>query len=234
VSSSPSDLRFGSFLLYPQSGTADLCAHGAQAKKILLGVKGHRIWKGPRGDEPVIDLVTARLRQRIPDELLDILGPRVTLVPAPNSARLKPDSLWPPKLIADALCREGLGREVLPCLVRMKGVPKSAYCAPADRPTLADHLASIEVAAQYRLEKPVALCVVDDIISAGVTALACGTLLRAAFPGVTVVAFAMARTQSFSSATMRVDQPCTGVIHPTSSGRARREDVWRAWPVEPP
>src|SRR5437867_12301165 len=65
------------------------------------------------------------------------------LVPVPSSSLMQPNSLWVPNRIASALVKRGLGREVVPCLVRKTPVRKAAFSKPSERPTPKEHLESI-------------------------------------------------------------------------------------------
>ena len=40
------------------------------------------------------------------------------MVPVPSSCLAKPNTLWVPQILADALMKEGLGGSVVQCLVR--------------------------------------------------------------------------------------------------------------------
>jgi len=142
----------------------------------------------------MIRYAVKRLEARIADsELGDLLGPEVSLVPAPRSAPMVPGGLWPAERIREALVAAGLGREVLRCLERVTPVEKSATALPGERPSAEEHYESIRARGGLRLAGARAV-VVDDVITKGATCLASGGPLSEVFRDTDIRAFALVRT----------------------------------------
>lgn len=169
----------------------------------------------------MIARVVRRLRDDFPSMGLDeVLGPGVTLVPAPRSTLLVEGALWPAELIAEELVTAGLGRLVQPLVRRAEAVPKSAFAGPGGRPSAQRHLDSLEIESRVPLRGRVT--VVDDVITRGATTLAVASLIRAKFPAVDVKAFAVVRTLSFQEVNA-IRDPAVGTITLDDWGGTVRE-----------
>ena len=190
-----SEIRYGSFLVYsPKGKNAVSCF----SQRIRDALKQDGTIPSPPKGEPVnfIDRAAERLEEELEgSELAEFFGADIFLVPVPGCAPLVRDNaLWVPKRICDALKLRLLGKDVLPCLVRKKAVPKSAFQRGSDRPTARTHFESMGVIESVFLPKRIT--VVDDIITRGATLLAAYSHLQAAFPEASIRAFALVRTMS--------------------------------------
>jgi hypothetical protein len=104
----------------------------------------------------------------------------------------------------------GFGEEVSPCIKRVSPVPKSAYCAPGERPNVLSHYNSMEV--EIRLVHPQEITIIDDVITKGATTFACAMRLNEIFPSAIIRAFSMIRTQGLVHDIDEVRDPSTGII----------------------
>ncbi len=117
ASSLISELPFGSYLVYSPRGTSDV---SVRSQKFRDAIKA--------GDDRVLARVVQHILAGFGNTpLAAVLGPDVVLVPAPRSGLLLAGSLWPSRLIAQALVAAGLGRQVLPCLERVQAVFNSGF-----------------------------------------------------------------------------------------------------------
>jgi predicted amidophosphoribosyltransferase len=169
----------------------------------------------------------ARLVQRLKAEfpktsLNELLGPDITLVPAPRSAPLIDGALWPAGRIADELVRHGLGVDVLRIVRRATPVPKSSEASPGERVSLARHIDSLSL--EPLLANPARITIVDDVVTKGRMLLATATVLRRVFPSADLRAFALIRTIGFQPDVERILEPCVGAIVRSSWGDAIRSD----------
>jgi adenine/guanine phosphoribosyltransferase-like PRPP-binding protein len=137
-------------------------------------------------------------------------GDDVTVVPAPRSALHVTGGLWPGHVIASSIVRSRLAREVLPLVRRTRAVPKSAFAAPGERPTVETHYESIE--ADTQLIAPARLLLVDDVVTRGRTLLACARRLHESFPAAEIRCFALVRTRGLLPEIERILDPCVGRI----------------------
>lgn len=196
-----SELELGTYLRYSPDGTSKVSKRSRDWRSAIKAAKPD--WIG---------LALDRLKESLEETGLGrILGPDVTLVPAPRSAPLsEPSALWPGRAICEALVERGLGKEVLECLQRTESVPKSAYAEKGGRPTAERHLETMRV--ERGLFAPKRLTVVDDIVTIGRTMLAVASHLRAAFPDADVRAFALIHTYGQAREIERIDAPYVGAL----------------------
>jgi hypothetical protein len=131
-------------------------------------------------------------------------------VPAPRSAPLVKNALWPGDRIARALLDAGLGAEVEQLLTRTQSVPKAAFAGPSERPTIERHRSTLAVGAV--LGEPPAIIVVDDVITKGTMLYACGQALRQAYPDAKIKGFALLRTMGLVPEVEQIIDPCVGTI----------------------
>jgi predicted amidophosphoribosyltransferase len=127
---------------------------------------------------------------------------------------------WGPKWIAEGLVAAGLGREVLPCLVRTSPVPKSAFQAPADRPDAQTHFETIEVSELPLVDERITL--VDDFVTKGNTLLGAASRLATVLSSEKPSAFALVRTMGLQLDVERVVDPCVGTIRRHGSSAVRQ------------
>jgi len=190
-----SSLPFGSFLSYSPHGTS---AAELAAATICRAIKrdGY-LRRREQGEERAIPYAVRRLRACLTAALADLLAADVVLVPAPGSAPLpprQPHALWVARRICEELRAAGFGGRLEPLLLRRQAVAKSAVARRGARPGVLEHYDSFVVAARAD-EPPRRITLIDDVITKGATLLAGASRLAEAFPGTTVRAFALVRTQ---------------------------------------
>jgi len=184
----PREITFGSFLVYPSPANTQ---PERNAKNFILTLKNER--RRPEGTFSVI--VAKRIAASIhTSPLADLFDGKAVLIPAPGSARLLPDALWPALAISTALADVGLGVGVVPCIERATAMRKSSMCAKqgVPRPAAAEHYQTMQVKAHVLPADDI--IVIDDVITKGATVAAVAAHLAEAFPGSRIRAFAVART----------------------------------------
>jgi hypothetical protein len=206
------ELRFGSLLVYSPRGESDVSRRSRtvcyQMKNDLGGA---------------IARLVLRLKTEFPKTSLDeLLGPDVTLVPAPRSTPLIEGALWPARRIAEALVTHGLGVEVLAVVRRATPVPKSSLATPGERVSLAQHVESLSL--EPLLANPARITIIDDVVTKGRMLLATATVLRQAFPSTDLRAFALIRTMGLQPDVEKILAPCIGAIVRSPWGDAVRSD----------
>lgn len=150
----PSSLTFYAYLQYSPRGKSP---ESIFSRDITYKVKQDGLLATAQGTERAIDFIARRVNERLVQYplLYDCLGPDVVLVPIPRSSPLKDQhSLWPTKRIAQAFVSQGLGSQVVPCLVRTQPVQKSSQAAPGQRPSPQDHFDSVSLATQLPIIAP--------------------------------------------------------------------------------
>jgi len=204
-----SEIRFGSYLVYSPSGKSP---RSVSAKNICYAVKQDLNLQvgNPPQTQKAIPFLTAHLRAHLAGSpLAGIFESRPLLVPAPRSSPLKPGSLSPTRLICQNLFQQGLGADVSELLRRTQAVPKAAFQKPADRPTVSQHYATIEVT--EAITSVESILVVDDVVTSGGMLLACASRLVEVFPHANVAAFALVRTMS-GEEIEQIVAPCAGSV----------------------
>ena len=209
-------LQFGSLLSYCPRGDSPEIQH---SKNVMRALKLDKFVEDP----PI--LMSRWVAQTIQKNISSLpfssfFQPNAILVPTPKSSLMRPNTLWVPERIAAALVGAGLGKEVVPCLVRVKSVSKAALSRPQERPTPAEHYESMGV--QKRLSKPAEVVLVDDVVTRGATLLGATNRLADVFPQTRIRAFAAMRTISDPSDFSKVYGPCTGTITLRASGDTLR------------
>lgn len=205
-----SEVRFGAFLVYSPRGSSE---ESRRSRVVRDSIKHD--WP------PGIAHAVERLAEEFGNTpLAEVLGPEVSLVPAPKSAPLVEGALWPARRIADELVRRGLGKEVIPCVRRITPVKKSAYAGPGERPTAKAHFESMET--ENPLARPSRVAVVDDVLTKGATLLAAASHVAGLFPEAEVRVFSMLRTMGLQPDIERILDPCVGMIRLTAWGEADR------------
>jgi len=199
-------LQFGSLLSYcPRGDSPEL----QLSKDVMRALKLDKFVEDP------LVLMSRWVAQTIQQNISSLpfasfFQPDTILVPTPKSSLMQPNTLWVPERIATALVEAGLGKEVVPCLVRVKSVSKAALSPPQERPTAAEHYGSMSV--QKRLSQPGEIVLVDDIVTRGATLLGAANRLADVFPQTRIRAFAAIRTISNPDEFSKVYDPCTGTI----------------------
>ncbi len=206
-----SEIIFGAFVAYSPRGTETASVN---SRRVRDGIKS--------GSETMLDRAMTRLTAEFEASGLEaVLGPDVTLVPAPRSSVLLAGGLWPADLLCKALVEAGFGREVLPCLSRTEAVPKSAFAKQGERPSADRHYETMVVESSLALSPR--MTVVDDFVTKGNTLLAGASRVKEAFAEADVRAFALLRTLGFQPEIERVVEPCIGRIRRGYGGDAQRE-----------
>lgn len=174
-------------------------------------------------EEPQSVSLSQFLRTEKAHILRPFLNEETTLVPIPRSAPLPEEgALWPSKVIADFLLKEGWGKEVYPCIRRITAVDKSSSRYSADtRLSVLEHYQSLGIHPELLIPKEITL--IDDILTQGRTAYACAQKLHDAFPEAVIRLFVMVRTQGLIPDVEQIIDPCTGEItYNTSTGKTTR------------
>ncbi len=212
-----SELRFAALVAYCPRGEGQ---EAANSRRLMLQVKENRIVRSPGRTESAAAFVARRLREMSPAFVPEFLGPKAVLVPIPRSSLQKRGALWPANEIATALNAEGLGERVLPCLERLKAVPKAATAASKERPKAHAHFDSLKLLDP--LELPSSITLVDDILTRGAQMLGAAWRIWSQRPDVVVRGFAVIRTNSDPGEFSRIADPCVGVVE------LRRDDCFRS------
>ena len=198
-------LAFAACYAYSPHGTS---ATSSQSRDLCRRIK--------RADTEAVALATARVAQYVADgRFAEFFGSDVTLVPVPGRAPLAPGALSRTQRFCDELVRQGLGRETLPLIARIRPVAKSAYAAPAERPDAGEHHDSMDV--QRMLVTPRRILLVDDVVTRGATLLGAASLLLEVVEHCDVRAFAFIRTIS-PGEVEDVRDPCEGWIERVAGG----------------
>lgn len=198
---SPSELRFGSLLVYAPQGTSDL---SIQSQQVVRHIKNCRT--------SYIRQVGLRFAEQVGHGAFrEFLGPDVLLVPVPRSSPTVKDMNWPALRISKELEGRGLCAGTACLLERHAAVPKSALQQKgSDRPSPEQHAASLRCMSNLQAA-PHLITIVDDIVTRGATLLACAWVLAERFPEVTIRALAVVRTMS--------GHEVTAILSPIDTGR---------------
>ena len=201
-----SEIRFGSFLVYAPRGTNEI---SRRAQQFVRALKEERLIGAP--PQSPSDYAARRLSEEHPASLFeDLFSDSPLLVPVPRSSLTVEGGIWPAFNIASALVQHGIGAAVLPCLERIKAVPKSAFAASGTRPKPIDHYESMQ--ATRLMTDRRSLCLVDDVITKGATLLAAATRLQQTYPQAKVTAFALVRTLGFVEDIDQIVEPAVGSV----------------------
>lgn len=209
------ELEFGSLLTYTPRGNSPSATH---AKEFMIALKTEKFIEDSTGKPvPMSEWVAKRIqqnRQNLP--FMDFFRQNTILVPTPKSSLMRPDTLWVPKILASALVKAGFGKEVQPCLIRVRPVAKASTSLPWDRPMPLEHYRSMRV--QGIISQPEQIVLIDDIITRGATLIGAANRLSRAFPETQIRAFAVMRTISNSNEFVQLNDPCIGNITLRSFG----------------
>lgn len=202
---SPFSFRCGSLLVYlPKRFTSPTAV---ESQNVMTALKGDRI--NANTGVTISTYIARRMaaqRESLPFGWM--FGESTTFVPAPSSGVYRSDVMWPTHRIAVALAREGLGVGFSACIKRVRPSRKAATSPSGQRPTVAEHLATMEIAGQIPPAHGT-IVVVDDILTEGNQLASCVALLRQVSPDATIAALSVMRT-------MQVD--CESVLDP-----------WQGW-----
>lgn len=216
MSTQLSKLQFGSFLTYCPRGNSD---KNQNSRDVMLALKNDKFMRKP--PIPMTQLVAERIQQNITKlPFTSFFQPNTILVPTPTSSLMQRDTLWVPQRIALALVKVGLGKEVVPCLKRVKPLRKAHRSPSRNRPRAAEHYESMMI--QSSLSEPDEIVLVDDIVTQGATFMGAANRLASAFPRANIRAFAVIRTISRAHEFKKIRDPCIGTITLLPSGRTQR------------
>ena len=204
-------LPFAAPFAYSPRGTSEIAQKSQRLRDLIKA-----------GDPRLLERLAAVTAEMVAaDRFPEFFGPNVTLVPVPGSApRREANSLWVAERIAAELRNVGLGATVWPTLQRTVVVPKSAWAARGERPTVAVHVGSLEMT--DRVPPTGQLVLVDDVVTKGRTMLAAATVLAEALPGVEIRAFAALRTMGLVPDIATYTDPVVGEILWTGVDADRR------------
>jgi adenine/guanine phosphoribosyltransferase-like PRPP-binding protein len=202
-----SELAFASLLAYSPRGQSQV---SRESRKIRDRIK--------TADAAIFEKAAGRVVEQFSKADVDLFfGSEAILVPVPGSAPLRdPMGHWVARDICAALYKQGLGGDPMPLIVRTVAVPKSAFASPGERPDPQVHVDSLSVdrehVEKFGLLTPTKFTLVDDVITRGATLIGAATVLRAAFPGAEVRAFALLRTRGLVEDIEKILDPCVGRI----------------------
>lgn len=146
------------------------------------------------GKQRTVDSAADRIRSLVDQGHIDEFSePDTILTPIPGHAPRAPGAVWVSLLLAQALVKRRLGREVGQLLVRRVAVRQSRTAPPGERPSHKEHYESMSISPLLGTE-PRRIVVIDDVLTRGATMMAAVTRLREAFPAVDIGAFAFVRT----------------------------------------
>lgn len=205
-----SRLEFASCYVYTKHGTSEQ-ARAARRIRDRLKLGGPDALTGAAERIAQLHTKGSPLEGWISDDAI--------LVPAPGSAPLVQGGLWVPERMCRALIPAGVGGSVATLVTRAKAVPKSAYATVGARPTVAQHIDSLEVGSQ--LLPPGPLVIVDDVITKGRTLLAVATKLEQAYPDREIRAFAVMRYRGYVEDIDNRIEPCIGAVTWTGDDASR-------------
>jgi hypothetical protein len=213
-----SDIVFGSYFVYSPKGSTPISQKSRFLRDVIKFdryVNAGTPLKLVRGIPHLISL----MKNALPgSDLEGFCTDQPILVPAPRSAPVAKDSLYPTKLICQNMVACQLGRDFQPVLERAVPVPKAAFQRPEARPTVQTHFASLKVSKE--LGSPSSILVVDDVVTSGSMLLACVSKLQESYPDSQIRAFALLRTMSGVEVESLVSM-CVGTIRPRGERATR-------------
>ncbi len=201
-------LDYGSLLSYSPRGTS---AEIQQAREVMKMIKADDFFEN--SPIPVSEWIARTILENkgtLP--FASFFHKDTVLVPVPSSSLMQRDSLWVPSRIANALAKNGLGKEVIPFLKRETPVRKAAWSKASERPKAKEHIATMSVQGRISEPSPSQILLVDDIVTRGATLLGAANRIVEALPMAQVNAFAAMRTISDSSDFETLYKPVLGSI----------------------
>ena len=200
------ELSFASLLVYSPHGSAEVSRTSQRVRDKIKTADALHLQHAAMRVGEVFDA----------SSFGEFLGRDVALVPTPGSSPRYKDGLWVPERIARTLVDAGFGSDVCPILRRTEAVPKSAFAARGERPSVAKHLATMAVDSVLLPSGKITL--VDDFVTKGRTLFAAASVLCQTFPGAEIRAFALVRTMGLIPDIERILDPCSGTITLNSPG----------------
>lgn len=180
-------LRYSSFGQYSPRGVS---AISKKSREFCYSIKN--------ADRGLIEKIAKKIQSGANDfeSLMEVFASDAVLVPVPRSAPLVDGGLWPARLICEIFVKNGLGGSVQELLERVCAVPKSAFAARGERPSIETHIKSLEISRQGYSISGSKIVLVDDVVTKGRTLLACASKLKPL--NLPVEAFAVVRTMGFA------------------------------------
>lgn len=208
-------LPFGSCFAYAPGGSGTACEEGRLLCARLKAAD--RTWLPRLAAQVWLEAIAHGRFEAVLDGC-------VVLVPVPGSAPRQATE-WVGYRLAWCLRRLGLAAEVWPVLRRRHAVPKSAFAAAGERPSVLEHYVSFAVDGVFQGRAPaleraqgdprkggLRLTLVDDVITRGRTLLAAACRLRETFPAANIRAFALLRTLERAETLRQILDPCEGEV----------------------
>lgn len=210
IGASPrSELPFAALLAYSPRGQSETSRH---SRDVTRWIKQNLVIDVPGiGRVPATRYFAGRLAEELARSPFPRWFDGAILVPVPRSAPLSKGALWPAFQLAAEMMARGIGREVVPCLERKVAVPKSAFRAAGERPSVQRHRDSLVVDGEASLGTR-RVVLVDDVVTKGATLLAAAQVLGRVWTRAEIVGFAAIRTLGLQPEIGAILDPCVGAI----------------------
>lgn len=201
-------LEFSSFLTYSPRGTSSVAK---ESRTVMSDLKNDKSIQIKQNKILTSEYYTQKIKSMINTlSFASYFHAKQILVPVPKSSLTKKNTLWASKCLADALIRNGLGKNVNTCLFRKFAVLKSSMCKPRDRPKPRKHFDSLSMKKIPNCLEEVLL--IDDIVTRGSTFLGAANRIKIECPTTKIRAFAFMRTISNSDEFEKIVNPYSGMI----------------------
>lgn len=182
-------MRYLSLLRYSPKVAGDL---GDQCRGLVNAIKNDQsLANGTLASEAVADVLVEASKTHT--GLREVFNGAASLVPIPRSAPRSPDAMWPSLRIAKAMVDHGLGAEVLVAVERFQRI-RPSHTSGQNRPSVDEHIATLRHCLSLHA-RPNKIILVDDVITKGVTAWACKTVIQEVLPDAEIVTFAAVSTE---------------------------------------
>jgi hypothetical protein len=203
-----STIQFGSLFSYSSHGDSDV---EKKSKAVMVSLKTDQflVSKPPISMSDFISDTIKKNMTTLP--FAHFLQIYPILVPIPKSSWMKPDTLWVPQRLANALIRNGFGKTVVEYLERVCPLRKSATSLSSNRPKAREHYDSFGVRKKI-FPEPEEILLVDDVVTRGATIVGAANKLHDTFPRADIRAFAAMRTISSPEDFKHIYDPCEGKI----------------------
>lgn len=192
-------IRFGSLLTYcPHGRMLDATNEERHSVGVMHALKDDELIPDPDSTEGGLMLMSSWVAREVSRRMGTLpfrhyFGAETVLIPMPKSGKMLENELWVPFRIAKAMNAAGIGRAVIPSLIRATPIRKAAWSPSWERPTAQEHFDTMAV---ETMTKPDQVVLVDDVVTTGATLLGGANRLMSVFPDVKISAFAAIRTQS--------------------------------------